>query len=170
VPLTLRPATPADVPPLLDLVDGVVAWLLARGRSGQWGARPVSEHAGFRDRTAAGVAAGQVTVAVRDGAGVGAILLDRVLPAYVPAGLVPPGALYVHTLVSDRGPAGTGAGRLLLDHAVTSAARGPLALDHWAGSPELADLYSRAGYVAVGSFVLDQRGEPWTGTVRVRPA
>jgi hypothetical protein len=43
VPLTLRPATPADVQPLLDLVDGVVAWLVARGRSGQWGMRPLEQ-------------------------------------------------------------------------------------------------------------------------------
>jgi hypothetical protein len=150
VPLTLRPATPADGEPLLDLVDGVVAWLVTRGRPGQWGARPLSGHAGFRDRTAAGIAAGLVTVAVRDGAVVGAILLDRVAPAYVPAGLVPPGALYVHTLVSDRGPAGVGAGRLLLHHAVTSAGAGPLGRQPRTGRALLAGRLRRGRIVRAG--------------------
>ena len=83
--------------------------------------------------------------------------------------VVPPDALYVHTLVSDRTPAGSGAGALLLDHARSRAADRsvPLALDHWSGSPELAALYERAGFAEVGSFTLD-RAVPWTGTVRLR--
>jgi hypothetical protein len=170
VSIILRRASAADVEPLLALMDDVVAWLVARGRSGQWGARPLSENAGFRDRTAAGIGAGLVTVAVRAGAVVGAIMLDRGQPAYVPAGLVPEDALYVHTLVSARTEAGAGAGRLLLDDAVSGAAGGPMALDHWSGSPELAAVYEKAGFVAVGSFELEQGGEPWPGTVRVRIA
>jgi GNAT superfamily N-acetyltransferase len=166
--LTLRPAVAADVEPLLALVDGIVAWLVARGRSGQWGSAPLSARAAFRERTAAYVAADKVTVADRDGAVVGAIVLDTDHPPYVPPGLVPPGALYVHTLVSDRTPAGAGAGALLLDVARSRAANlgVPLALDHWAGSPELATRYERAGFTAVGGFTLDH-AVPWPGTVRV---
>ena len=43
----------------------------------------------------------------------------------------------------------------------------PLALDHWAGSPELAELYERAGFAEVGGFALEH-DPPWPGTVRVR--
>lgn len=165
--VTLRPATPADVEPMLTLADGVVAWLVARGRSAQWGAEPLSASPAFRDRTTQAVEAGLVTVAVRDGAVVGAILLADSHPDYVPAGLIPAGALYVHTLISDRTPAGRGAGTLLLDHARASAAEAgvPLALDHWSGSPELAALYEKTGFTAVGEFTLDH-GTPWHGTVR----
>lgn len=170
MPVVLRPASSADVEPLLALMDRVVAWLVARGRSGQWGSRPLSEATGYREHTAAAVTAGRVTVAVRDGAVVGAVTLDRTTPAFVPAGLLPEGALYVHALVSDRTAAGLGIGQLLLDHAVSLAAGGPLALDHWSGSPELATRYEDAGFAAVGDFVLDQRGQPWPGTVRVRMA
>jgi hypothetical protein len=46
----LRPATPADLDPLLALTDSVVAWLAARGRSGQWGSAPLSADPGLRDR------------------------------------------------------------------------------------------------------------------------
>jgi hypothetical protein len=99
---------------------------------------------------------------------VGAIVLDSEHPPYVPSGLVPPGALYVHTLVSDRTPAGAGAGALLLDHARSHAADlgVPLALDHWSGSPELATLYERAGFTAIGTFTL-AHAVPWPGTVRL---
>ena len=50
--LTLRPAAEADVEPLLALVDSVVAWLVARGRAGQWGSASMSESPRFRRRTA----------------------------------------------------------------------------------------------------------------------
>ena len=129
----MRRAEPGDVDALLALVDDVVAWLVARGRSGQWGARPLSQDHGFRARTANAVAAGLVTVAVRDGAVVGAMVVDRTVPGYVPSGLVPPGALYVHSLVSARSAAGAGVGRLLLDRAMELAAGTPIALDHWSG-------------------------------------
>jgi GNAT superfamily N-acetyltransferase len=163
----LRRAEPGDVDALLALVDDVVAWLDARGRSGQWGARPLSEDRGFRARTANAVAAGLVTVAVRDGAVVGAMVVDRTVPGYVPPGLVPSGALYVHSLVSARSAAGAGVGRLLVDRAMELAAGTAIALDHWSGSPELAALYEKVGFFTVGTFTLDQRGEPWPGTLRV---
>ena len=109
-----------------------------------------------------------MTVAVRDGAVVGAMVLDRRVPAYVPSGVVPRGAFYVHTLVSARNEAGTGAGRLLLGHAMGLAAGDPVALDHWSGSAELAALYENAGFIAVATFTLDHGGQPWSGTLRVR--
>lgn len=151
------------------MVDDVIAWLVARGRSGQWGATPLAGHPALRADTAGRIAAGAVTVAVRKGAVVGTVTLDGQHPAYLPAGLVPAEALFVHTLVSARTPAARGTGRLLLDRCLARAADAgvPLALDHWAGSPELAGFYERAGLRAVGTVVLPQRDGPWTGTVRL---
>jgi hypothetical protein len=101
----------------------------------------------------------------RDRTLVGAIVLDTAHPSYLPRGLVPPGALYVRTLISDRTPAGSGAGGLLLDFAKSRAADLglPLALDHWSGSPELAGLQERAGFTEIGAVTLD-RAVPWQGT------
>lgn len=170
-PPELRPGRSADVDPLLTLLDDVVAWLVARGRSGQWGAAPPSGNPAFRAEFERAVAAGTLTVAVRAATVVGAVILDPHRPPYVPADLVPPDALWVHTLVTDRTPAGRGAGRLLLDACRTRAAASgaPLALDHWSGSPELAAVYERAGYREVGTVVVPMPSGPWSGTVRVRP-
>ena len=89
------------------------------------------------------------------------------VPGYVPSGLVSPGALYVHSLVSARSEAGAGAGRLLLDHASELAAGTSVALDHWSGSPELAALYEKVGFSTIRTFTLDQCGKPWPRTLRV---
>lgn len=167
--VTLRPAVAADLDPVLTLVDDVIAWLVARGRSGQWGSAPLAAHPALRADTAGRIAAGAVTVALRGGVLVGTVTLDGRHPAYLPVGLVPADALFVHTLVSARTPAARGAGRLLLDSCLARAAAAgvPLALDHWAGSPELAAFYERAGLQAVGTVVLARRDGPWTGTVRL---
>jgi GNAT superfamily N-acetyltransferase len=170
LPLGLRPGLPADVEPLLALMDEIVAWLVARDRSGQWGSAPMSGSPAIRTEFVDSIAAGILTVATRAGTVVGAVSLDGNRPPYVPTDLVPPHALWVHTLATSRSPAGRGAGALLLDHCRTRAAEtgAPLALDHWSGSPELAALYARAGYREVGTVVVPQRSGPWHGTVRVR--
>ncbi|XVQ07879.1 hypothetical protein ACQP1W_35615 [Spirillospora sp. CA-255316] len=54
--------------------------------------------------------------------------------------------------MADRGPGGRGMGRLLMAHAERLArAQGApaLALDHWADSPELGNIYDRRGYTPV---------------------
>lgn len=38
----IRPGGEDDVPAVLALLDGAVAWLVARGRPGQWGVDPLS--------------------------------------------------------------------------------------------------------------------------------
>lgn len=42
-----------------------------------------------------------------------------------------------------------------------------MALDHWSGSPELAALYTRAGFHEVGTVVIPMPSAPWHGTVRL---
>jgi hypothetical protein len=108
VSVRVRPAVADDVPAILGLVDAAVAWLVGRGRAGQWGAAPLSATPGFADRAAEWVAAGVVTVAESDGRCVGALAAADGVPPYVPDGLVPAAALYVYTIVTDRGLAAVG--------------------------------------------------------------
>ncbi|WP_017624222.1 hypothetical protein [Nocardiopsis chromatogenes] len=41
--MRIRKGGPDDIPSVLAMLDGAVEWLAARGREGQWGARPWSE-------------------------------------------------------------------------------------------------------------------------------
>jgi GNAT superfamily N-acetyltransferase len=170
--IRLRPATSDDVPALLALMDTVLEWLVARGRPAQWGTTPFSRIPGFPDRLSGWVASGVVTVAERDGRLVGAMAAAPMVPPRVPSGLVPGGSMFVHTVLSDRGPAGRGVGTALLAEA-ERLARGQgapaLALDHWAGSPELAQLYDQHGYVQVGEYLDNRNGTPVPTVVRLRP-
>jgi GNAT superfamily N-acetyltransferase len=119
----------------------------------------------------AAVEAGAVYVAERDGVVVGALLVAPEAPGYVPRDALPDGLLYIVQVVSVRDDRGRGVGRRLMEEAeriATSAGVTAVALDHWAGSPELASTYERYGYRAVDEFVIEQRGEPWPGTVRLK--
>lgn len=93
------------------------------------------------------------------------------VPPRIPAGTVPGGSMFIHTLMTDRGPGGQGAGAALLTEAERLArAHGApaLALDHWAGSPELGRLYDEHRYVKVTEYTGEQDGEPVRNAVRVR--
>ncbi|MGK5550102.1 GNAT family N-acetyltransferase [Actinomadura kijaniata] len=64
--------------------------------------------------------------------------------------MVSGGSMFIHTVMTDHGPDGHGVGSALLAHAEHLArTRGALALalDHWAGSPEL-------GYVPVVEYTV----------------
>lgn len=169
--LVLRPGREGDVDALVGLLDHVIAWLVSRGRPGQWGTRAASERPEIRQRTEALVAAGAVTVAEREGRVVGALAVSTEAPPYVPAAHVPPDALYVLQVTSRRDAAGRGAGRLLMERAEALArgdGRTTLALDHWAGAPELGAIYAGLGYEEVDRFEIEDDGRPWPGTVRVK--
>ena len=180
-PLTIRQGGPADVGLLLELFDEAVAWLVARGQTGQWGAAPWSENprsvARVRD-----MAGGQgLWIAELSGIGVGALAVG-VAPAHVPAAARP--ELYVNLLLTSRpraggplgiqprtsGPrsshpaAGQGIGARLAESAVALArAAGceQLRVDCWAGAPTLVAWYERQGFVPDGTF--DVNG--WIGQI-----
>lgn len=169
--LKLRPATADDVEALLSLMDSVHAWLIARGRSEQWGTVPFSRIPGFPGRVADWARQGAITLAERDGRLVGALAVGPAVPPRIPAGAVPDGAMFVHTVLTDRGPDGRGAGTALLREAERLAREHgapALALDHWAGSPELDRIYDAYGYAKVAEFTGEQAGRPVRYAVRVR--
>jgi hypothetical protein len=43
-PLRIRPGGADDIPAVIGLFDRAVEWLVARGRTGQWGTKPWSAH------------------------------------------------------------------------------------------------------------------------------
>jgi GNAT superfamily N-acetyltransferase len=169
--IRLRPATTGDVPALLTLMDSVHAWLIARDRSEQWGTVPFSRIPGFPDRVADWTRQGVVTLAERDGRCVGMLAAAPMIPPRIPATAVPGGSMFIHTVMTERGPDGHGAGSALLEEAerLARAHNAPaLALDHWAGSPELGHIYDARGYVQVAEYADEQDGKTVRNAVRVR--
>jgi GNAT superfamily N-acetyltransferase len=169
----LRQGLTDDLRELLRLMDDVMAWLVQRGRGHQWGELPFSVQPDAAHRVGRLLAAGTVTVAARSDSDsiVGAAVVISEPPGYVPAHLVPDGSAYLAQLVTARSQAGHGVGTALMDDIEERARRvgsRHMALDHWAGSPELSNLYSRRGYSERGRFSIEQRGLPWTGIVRVK--
>jgi GNAT superfamily N-acetyltransferase len=169
--INLRRATPDDVSALMSLMDSVLDWLVAHGRSEQWGTVPFSRIPGFSERFAGWVSQGVVTVAERDGKCVGLLAMAPAVPPRIPGGLVPEGSTFVHTVMSDRGPDGHGVGSALMAEAERRARddKAPaVALDHWAGSAELARVYEKGGYVMVAEYEDRQGAKTTRNTVRVK--
>lgn len=159
VGLTIRLGDSDDVPAVLGLLDGAVAWLVSDGRTGQWGTEPHSadprRHAqltGFADD-------GGLWLARREGEVVGALAVGDALP-YVPRATEP--ELYVRLLVTDRASKGRGIGAALLDHARRLARDegvGLLRVDCYAGGDgALVRYYERQGFTRDQPF--DVNGWP----------
>jgi GNAT superfamily N-acetyltransferase len=163
-PIRLRVATTADLPAVLELMDAVLGWLVARDRPQQWGDVPFSRIPGFPGRVAEWVAQDVITLAERGTDCVGILAIAAVVPPRIPAGLVPAGSMFVHTVMTERGSRGRGVGSLLMREAERRAravCAPAVALDHWAGSDELHRIYREHGYTAVGEYDDDrQAGAP----------
>ncbi|GII84639.1 hypothetical protein Ssi03_26290 [Sphaerisporangium siamense] len=169
--IQLRPATPDDVPALLSLMDSVHAWLITQGRSEQWGTVPFSRIPGFPGRVTDWTRQGVITLAERADRCVGMLAAAPGTPPRIPAGAVPGGSLFIHTVMADRGPGGHGVGSALLEEAerLARAHDAPaLALDHWADSPELGRIYEKYGYGKTVEYTDEHDGKPVRNTVRVR--
>ncbi|MEU0477917.1 GNAT family N-acetyltransferase [Streptosporangium sp. NPDC006013] len=166
-----RSATTDDVPALLSLMDSVHAWLIAQDRPEQWGTVPFSRIPGFPDRVSDWTHQGVITLVERDGRCVGMLAAAPLIPPRIPAAVVPDGSMFIHTVMTDRGPGGRGVGSALLEEAARLArahSAPALALDHWAGSPELGRIYDDHGYVKVAEYTDEQDGKAIRNTVRVR--
>ncbi|UBU08295.1 GNAT family N-acetyltransferase [Nonomuraea gerenzanensis] len=169
--ITLRPATPHDIPALLALMDSVLAWLVARGRTEQWGTVPFSRIPGFPELFTTWTAQGAITTAERATTCVGLLALAPTPPPRIPPSLIPDGALFIHTVMSARGPSGQGVGRALLEEAARQAESSgapAVGLDHWAESAELDRIYEQHGFVKAGTCEETKDGRTTLNTVRVR--
>jgi len=159
---------PADAAALLGLFDDAVAWLVARGQTGQWGSEPFSAQPAQVERVESWAAGGGLWLArPRGDAGeaAGAIVLGDAHD-YVP----PPDRpeLYVQVLLTASAWRGGGVGAALVAHAEALAREQgatQLRVDCWAGVPELPAAYERLGFRRTGSF--EVRG--WPGAILARP-
>jgi GNAT superfamily N-acetyltransferase len=163
--LTIRTGTGADAPALLALFDDAVAWLVARGQTGQWGTEPFSARPSAVERVHGWADGGGLRVAeAAGGTVVGAIVLGDAMP-YVPPPVRP--ELYVQVLLTASAFRGAGVGATLIERALVEArAAGAevLRVDCWAGVAELPAAYERLGFRRVGSFDVDG----WPGAVLER--
>ena len=156
--MRLRQGGPADLPAVLALFDGTVAWLAARGRSGQWGDRPWSGDPD-RVRLVTGLVAEGLWVAEAageesGGAPAGVITLTEEAPAYAP----PAGEreLYVRLLLVSRDCTGRNVGGKLLAFARRQARErgiGLVRVDCWSGGD--------------GALIRYYEGQGFAPTVRV---
>jgi GNAT superfamily N-acetyltransferase len=162
----IRPGTADDVPAVLAMLDAAVEWLAANGRTGQWGADPMSADPRRREVAAEWARSGGFYIAESGGRPVGALVVGAAA-SYVPPATEP--ELYVVLLVTDRRHTGRGIGGRLLDHARLLARRAGVSLlrvDCYRGPDRaLVRYYESQGFVATDEFTVDLPRGPWPGQV-----
>jgi GNAT superfamily N-acetyltransferase len=161
--VNIRVGTAADAPIVLALLDEAVAWLVARGQTGQWGTEPWSANERAVEQMAALSASGGLRIAEdAPGEPVGALGLGERHPWVDPAPLP---ELYVTLLVTSRRHAGQDVGGALIRRAAQEARAAGLPLlrvDCWADAPGLVGWYERQGFRRNGTFVVK---DGWRGQV-----
>ena len=156
--LRLRPGGPDDADAVLELFDEAIAWLVARGQTGQWGTEPASQRPRLRERVAGWAGGGGLWIAEDEGRAIGALVVGERPPHVAP---VEEPELYVELLLTSRARAGEGIGALLVEHARALAGERLLRVDCWAGAPALVAWYERQGFERSGTFDV----EGWPGQV-----
>jgi ribosomal protein S18 acetylase RimI-like enzyme len=151
--LEIRQGGLADVPLLLEWFDEAVAWLVARGQVGQWGAEPLSQ----RPQSVAWVegmaSGGGLRIAELDGQPAGALIVGDAPPPHVPA--IDRPELYIQLLLTSRRQAGRRIGTRLVEEAIAIARSrgvGMVRVDCWAEAPTLVAWYRRHGFEPAGTF------------------
>lgn len=166
--IEIRPGGPADVPAILAMLDGAVAWMNARGNTEQWGTTPYSRQPGGVARVERYTTENSTYVAELAGEPVGALVLGSGPNPWMPIAPVDEPERYVRLLISDRRYAGRGIGAALLAHAAEETRRAGVALlrvDCWAGGGgELVAYYQRQGFTPTERF----EAKGWPGQVLAR--
>ncbi|WP_433166946.1 GNAT family N-acetyltransferase [Kribbella sp. CA-247076] len=167
--IRFRQAGHSAVPDVLALLDGATAWLVARGRSDQWGTEPHSANPRRIEQITGFADDGGLWLAEDDGRVVGALAVGTAMP-YVPPATEP--ELYVRLLVTDRASSGQGIGAALLDHArslARAAGVGMLRVDCFAGGDgALIRYYEQQGFTRDVAFAVPVNGSEWPGQVLVQ--
>lgn len=164
--MIVRLGARSDVDAVLELLDGATEWLVARGRTDQWGTEPHSTNPKRIDQIRGFAENQELWIAEADDRVVGALAVGAALP-YVPAADEP--ELYVRLLVTDRAAQGSGIGAELLDHA-RSLARGLgvdlLRVDCFGGGDgALVRYYEKQGFTRTSEFTVQANGTDWSGQV-----
>jgi len=164
--MDIRAGTPEDVGAVLKLLDGAVEWLVAQGRTAQWGAEPWSTQPSLVQRVVGRAERGELRIAELDGGVAGAVAVSEEAGDYVsPAGEP---ELYVSMMVTERRFKGRGVGAALLAEARAEALRRGLPLlrvDCYRGDDrKLVAFYRGQGFTEVGPFTVRLKdGRDWPG-------
>ena len=164
--MSLRTGSVEDLPGVVRLMDRAVEWLVAQGRTGQWGDQPWSASERRVERLRQLIDDGELLLLEQDGVAVAALSHGPVAHDYVPAADEPED--YVLLLVSD--PAVRGAGRRLLDQSWQRARAQGIGLqrvDCYGGDDgKLVRFYESAGFTRTEPFDVDG----WPGQLLERRA
>ncbi|NIK61734.1 GNAT superfamily N-acetyltransferase [Kribbella shirazensis] len=168
--MTIRRAGPDDVPAVLALLDGATEWLVARGRTDQWGTAPHSTSPRRIEQITAFAADDGLWVGTVADRTVGALAVGAALDYVPPA---PEPELYVRLLVTDRASIGQNLGGVLLDHARTLAREAGVRLlrvDCFAGGDgALVRYYEKQGFTRDAEFAVPRVNEAdWPGQVLIQ--
>ncbi|MEW2464536.1 GNAT family N-acetyltransferase [Streptomyces sp. NPDC046994] len=163
--MLIRKGTTDDIHVILGLLDGAVAWLVAQGRTRQWGTRPWSELPRGEETVRTYVTGGEPWIAEIDGVPAGTLTLTDGPGAYLAPADEP--ERYVHLLAADHRFSGRGVGSALLAHAAEEARRagvGLLRVDCYAGDDgKLVGYYERNGFTRTETFTVGE--DQWPGQV-----
>jgi GNAT superfamily N-acetyltransferase len=168
--ITIREGGPDDVPAILGMLDSCVEWLVAQGRTGQWGSKPLSEHRRTVESVVGYMDEGETYIAEVDGVPAATLTLTDAPGAYL-SHLAPPGEpeRYIHWLASDRRFKGRGVGSALLTHAAEETGRAGVRLlrvDCYAGDDgKLVRYYESNGFTPTEPYT---GRDEWPGQVLAR--
>ncbi|WP_344922839.1 GNAT family N-acetyltransferase [Streptosporangium oxazolinicum] len=153
--MIIRDGHLGDVPAVLAMFDGAVAWLTSLGRTGQWGSEPFSTDAARVERITSWATSGGMRVAELDGRPAGCLVVGPAMPYVTPASEP---ELYVRGLVVDRRFHGRGVGAALLERARAEAAGlgiGLVRVDCYAGGDgRLVAYYESQGFTRTERFTV----------------
>jgi GNAT superfamily N-acetyltransferase/NTP pyrophosphatase (non-canonical NTP hydrolase) len=162
----IRIAGPQDAAGVLRMFDGIMEWLVAQGRTGQWGTQPWSTRPEIVELVTGRIERGELRVAEDDGEILGVVSVSEDCGEYVSP--PPEPELFINLLGTSRAAKGREIGGLLLDEARAEARRRGLRLlrvDCYAGDDrKLNAWYVSRGFTEVGPFVVQREGRPdWPG-------
>lgn len=148
------------------MLDRATEWLVARGRTDQWGTEAHSTNPHRVAQIEGFVSDEGLWVAELDGRVVGALAVGDAMP-YVPPATEP--ELYIRLLVTERASQGTGIGTELLDHARVLARGlgvGLLRVDCFGGGDgALIRYYEKQGFTRAEPFGVQVSESEWPGQV-----
>ncbi|MEU7662575.1 GNAT family N-acetyltransferase [Streptomyces lincolnensis] len=166
--ITIRDGGPEDIPVVLAMLDSCVEWLVAQGRTGQWGEKPMSQNPKVAESIAGYLDTGTMFIAEADGVPAATLTLTDGPAAYVPP--VDEPERYIHWLASDRRFKGHGAGSALLAHAAEVTRRAGVSLlrvDCYAGDDgKLVRYYEGNGFTRAEAFTVGEK--QWPGQLLTR--
>jgi GNAT superfamily N-acetyltransferase len=163
--IVIRPGSETDGQLLVEFLDEAVAWMVARGETGQWGDKPVADRPNGAEWVHGFASDSGLRIAELDHIPAGALVVGNA-PEYAPA--IERSELYVKMLITSRRHAGKQLGSALIRAAIEegrTADREVLRVDCWAGAPTLVAWYERQGFKRTDTYDIDG----WKGQIFSMP-